>query len=515
VDTAQLQTAQKLVTDLGYYAANNLYITPKTGGLPIPFKFNRAQEYLHSRLEAQLRKTGKVRALVLKGRQQGISTYIGARFYHKTVTRKGTLTFIFAHDASASSSLFDMVQAYYDLSDQSFRPQLGSRNARELLFPSMRSGYKVGTAGSSGLGRGKTMQQVHWSEVAYSPDCEEHAAGLLQAVPDAPNTEVILESTAKGEGDYFHRACMTAAAGQSDYQLVFIPWYWQAEYTRAIEGDFAPEDDEQLYLDLFAENGLTNEHLNWRRFKIREFAGDVNRFKHEYPFTPEEAFEASDADSYIKAHLVRAARNTPSITSSAPFVMGVDPAAFGGDKFVVCVRKGRNLVAVKTYPQGYPHEQAQRLAQDIRQYTPQCVNIDAGGLGIGVIGCLRDLGYQHIVRKVDFGGKAVDADKYFNRTGELFGRARGWLEDVPVSFSCDEASAAAIQAELSGRKHTWHHNSQLRMEGKADFKKRLGYSPDKSDAFLLTFAELLPETAELARNRQQVLLAKTDWSPFA
>ena len=42
-----------------------------------PFLFNRAQKYIHERLEAQRAACGRVRALILKGRQQGCSTLIG------------------------------------------------------------------------------------------------------------------------------------------------------------------------------------------------------------------------------------------------------------------------------------------------------------------------------------------------------------------------------------------------------------------------------------------------------
>lgn len=519
MDTA---IAQRLLSDLDYYARHQLKIVTKQGGAPQPFIFNRAQTYLHQRLEDQRRTTGKVRALILKGRQQGCSTYVGARFYHKTVCNHGRLTFIFAHDSAASDSLYGMVQTYYDLSDPSFRPVLGARNHKELLFPGLRSGYKVGTAGTQGLGRSKTFQHVHWSEVAYSPNANDHAAGILQTVADMPDTEIILESTANGEGDYFHLACMQALAAVGDFQLVFIPWYWQDEYRRPVPAEFQLEQpstdgqtSEQEYYDLFAKDGLTLEHMAWRRAKIAEFNGEVSRFKHEYPFTPEEAFEASDEDSYIKAMLVRAARNTAPIASTAPLVFGVDPAALGGDKFKVCHRKGRNVTKIETYPAMYPHESARRLAADIQKYRPARVNIDVGGLGIAVYGCLLDMGYGHVIHKVDFGGAAIDPDHNYRRVAEMFRGARGWFEDGPVSISCDEKSAAALQAELSARKHTWHNNSQLRMQDKESFKKLLGYSPDTADSFILTFAEPVPENATFRPSQQQVITANIDgWNPY-
>jgi hypothetical protein len=515
---------RRLLTDLTFYAPAQLKIMPKSGGRAIPFDLNRAQAYLHDRLEDQRKRTGKVRAIILKGRQQGCSTYVGARYYHKTVCNHGLLTFIFAHDTAASESLYGMVQNYYDLSDPSFRPELGARNHKELLFPVLKSGYKVGTAGTKGLGRSKTFQMVHWSEVAYSPNAADHAAGILQTVADLPDTEIILESTANGEGDYFHLAAMQAIAGVGDFELIFIPWYWQQEYTRRTPPDFAleqPKDDEdftseQEYMDLFHKDGLTFEHLAWRRAKIAEFNGEVSRFMHEYPFTPEEAFAASSAESYIKALTIKKARQTAPIQSNAPMVFGVDPAALGGDKFKVCHRKGRTVTKVDTYPAMYPHESARRLAQDIQKYRPMRVNIDVGGLGIGVYGCLIDMGYGNIVHKVNFGGASSDPDNNYRYVDEMFRGAWNWFADGPVSIACDEKNAAAIQSEISGRKHKWHNNSQLRMEPKAEFKKRMQYSPDTGDSFLLTFAELLPENPQLrpGMNGQTMQAGIEGWDPF-
>lgn len=69
-----------LKNDFERYAKACLKIRTKAGSIE-PLILNRSQLYLHERLEKQKRKQGKVRALVLKGRQVGISTYIGGRFY--------------------------------------------------------------------------------------------------------------------------------------------------------------------------------------------------------------------------------------------------------------------------------------------------------------------------------------------------------------------------------------------------------------------------------------------------
>jgi hypothetical protein len=75
---AEGERATRLANDLEFFATERLKIRPKAGSLA-PFDFNPAQHELHRRLEEQKAKTGRVRAIVLKARQMGISTYVAAR----------------------------------------------------------------------------------------------------------------------------------------------------------------------------------------------------------------------------------------------------------------------------------------------------------------------------------------------------------------------------------------------------------------------------------------------------
>ena len=79
-----LDHTERLQADLPYVAEQVLRIRPKAGGLS-PLVFNAAQAELHKRSEEQKARTGRVRAIVLKARQMGISTYIAARYYKRTV----------------------------------------------------------------------------------------------------------------------------------------------------------------------------------------------------------------------------------------------------------------------------------------------------------------------------------------------------------------------------------------------------------------------------------------------
>src|SRR5690606_37654597 len=109
----ELNLRRTLRDDFGVYSRACLKIRTKAGTTE-PLVLNRSQAYLHDRLEKQRRTKGRVRALVLKGRQVGISTYIGGRYYWRTTHGRGFKTFILAHTDDASSNLFNMAKRFHD-----------------------------------------------------------------------------------------------------------------------------------------------------------------------------------------------------------------------------------------------------------------------------------------------------------------------------------------------------------------------------------------------------------------
>ena len=140
--------------DFQFFAENFFKIRTKTGAVE-PFILNRAQLYIHQRLEAQRKETGKVRAIILKGRQQGCSTYVQARYFHKTITNRGIKTFILTHEGAATKNLFEMTKRYYEYLPEGLCPRANRDSQKELKFESIDSGYAIGTAGAKGTGRAR------------------------------------------------------------------------------------------------------------------------------------------------------------------------------------------------------------------------------------------------------------------------------------------------------------------------------------------------------------------------
>lgn len=312
----------RLMTDFAHYAAKCLRIRSKSGRI-LPMKMNSAQEYIHARLEEQLMTTGRVRALILKGRQQGCSTYVQARFYWKVTHRRGVRAFILTHLDDASRGIYGMVQRFYENCPEAVRPQAAKLSSREMIFGKLDSGYAVGTAKSSGVGRAQTLQYFHGSEVAYWAQAESHVSGVLQAVPDEKGTEVILESTSAGAAGLFYQMCSDAQKGRGRYIFIFVPWFWQAEYSKAPTDGFEPTAEEK---EIAAAHALTDAQIYWRRCKIEEL-GSVWTFRREYPSTADEAFH-SDREGALwdRATIDQNRRHSADAPDMKRIVIAVDPA---------------------------------------------------------------------------------------------------------------------------------------------------------------------------------------------
>ena len=300
VDFKNPEVRKRLLNDYHYYAENALQIKKKSGGFT-NFQFNTAQLYVHSMIEKQKQKTGKVRAIILKGRQQGMSTYVEGRFYWLTTHWKGMNTFILTHESKATSNIFNMAKRFYDYSPDQVKPFLSKNNSNELIFGNLGSGYAVGTANTAASGRSMNLQLFHGSEVAYWENEASTVSGVMQSIAEEPGTEVVLESTANGAGGLFYRYWHLASIGEIDFIPIFVPWYWQLEYRREPGIDFERTEEEKEYADKivkFTNNfygkpyDITDSQLAWRRAK-KSLMLNEETFLSEYPYCPEESFVMS------------------------------------------------------------------------------------------------------------------------------------------------------------------------------------------------------------------------------
>ena len=481
--------AARLRSDLPYFAEHALKLRPKSGPLE-PFLLNAAQKKLHEVIEAQKAKTGRVRVVVLKARQLGVSTYVAARLYHRTINNPGLRTIIIGHERRASSNMFDIVKRFHDNMPEDLRPSIGVSNREELIFDRIDSGYLVSVASGEGTGRSATAQLLHASEAAFWDDLPLQMASLMQTVPDLAATEIIIESTANGYND-FHTLWRKAESGESEFLPVFLPWSLDAGYRRALPEAFTMDLEEFKLAEL---HNLDKEQIAWRRAKINQL-GSAEYFSQEYPITPSEAFISSTFDSFIPASLVIKARRE-KVEPYGPLIVGVDPAGMGADRTSIAWRRGRCITKIESRRGLDTMEVVGWIQSIIRTDKPDRVNVDVGGLGIGVFDRLMELGHsRNVVQAVNFGGKPVEpaqldergqpAGGPANRRSEMWSNLKKVLEDGRFSLPDRDL----LQADLVSVGFKFTSDGRLLLESKQDLRKRGVPSPDEGDAVALCFSE--------------------------
>lgn len=274
----------------------NLLMIPDKEGNDVEFRLNPAQ----AKLDAQL--TG--RDVIPKARQQGISTYFLARNLVRCIGHRNRRAVIITHEREASERLLYRVH-YMVKNFRGPKPIMNRESINLISFEKTGSLFYIGTAGSKTFGRGDTITDLHCSEVAFWSDPQKILSGLFQAVPKSGN--VSIESTGNGVGNYYHKTCMRAAQGQSQYRMHFFPWHTFPEYElqltpeleQAILNNLLPELEE---IEIMEKFDLTAGQLAWRRMKLEELDYNFSEFKQEYPMTLEECFQSTGRSIF---HIVR------------------------------------------------------------------------------------------------------------------------------------------------------------------------------------------------------------------
>ena len=285
--------------DALWYLENFVYIRTKDQSL-VKLCMKPAQKRLYDIIAAERAAGRPVRIVILKARQLGFSTVIEALFFHDTATRRLVETLIIAHSSDATTKLFRMNKLFFDKLPKALRPMRKNSNAREIVFenpekdaekkarnPGLLSAIRCVTAGSDGAGRGSTLTNVHASEAAFWRSMKETLDGLLSAVPDDPQTAVIIESTPNGFNE-FKDFWDDAVAGRNGFLPLFFPWYEEPGYRKEVPPGTEWTEDELALKETYE---LDDEQLAWRRWCIRNnLGGDEVKFRQEYPSCPEEAF---------------------------------------------------------------------------------------------------------------------------------------------------------------------------------------------------------------------------------
>ena len=246
------------------------------------------------------------RKIILKSRQQGISTLFLAYYLDSCLTKPGYQAGIQSYGQDEAEKLSKRAELMWNELDQNIKDLLGltlvSNNSKGMTF-SNGSILKIGNF------RGDTLQGLHVSELGkiakkYPEKAKELKTGAFQAV--SVNNKITIESTAEGRTGLFYimwqkattRADSTQDLTPLDFQPIFLSWLEDPDCQLFHEFPISKEArkyGEEIEKDLDIK--LTDSQWWWLAAKMDELEED---FDQEYPATPEKAFATQIEGMYFK-----------------------------------------------------------------------------------------------------------------------------------------------------------------------------------------------------------------------
>lgn len=303
-DTPQLelppQTQEFIDTKLSskLWRLDNLYtIIDKDGNKRI-MRLNSAQKKV-------LKKFKHNKKIILKSRQQGISTLYLAYYLDSCIFTENFSAGIQSVGQDEADKLAKRAELMWEEFDPDIKELLGikltSNNQKGMSF-SNKSILKIGNF------RGDTLQGLHVSELGkiakkYPDKARELKTGAFQAV--GKNNKITVESTAEGRSGLFYemwtkaeiKSLQKATLTPIDFQAIFLSWLEDPDCTLDQKVPI-PRELEEYFAALEAELDitLTKEQKWWYTAKKTEELGDD--MMQEYPATPDEAFMSIRDGSY-------------------------------------------------------------------------------------------------------------------------------------------------------------------------------------------------------------------------
>src|SRR5271157_974799 len=290
---------------------SKLAIKDRDRNVSVPFVFNPNQFKTHQIVSAAYEKHGWIRAIILKARRVGMSSYIDGLATVHCVGRAQAHAMIVAHLKDVADKGLFRVPRDLATSLNDRMPGSVEVMARSLKFPHTagESNLDIATAGSVGAGRGLTLTFLHLSEAASYPG-QGSFLSILPAVSKAPDTVIALESTAQGRtgiGETFYEywnGAHAPGARWNGFTPIFLSWMDDPACHRPeTEAEDAPASDfekELMGKPFFAKRS----QIAWMRMVLEgECRGSELMFNQEYPHSSEVAFVATGDPAFTQSEI--------------------------------------------------------------------------------------------------------------------------------------------------------------------------------------------------------------------
>jgi len=314
-----------------YFISNFYANRMEDGGFKGLYPLFDSQEILHDEYRKLEKEYGKVRALVLKARQMGSTTYNCAEFFHKTIFAEHMNSIIVGQDEDQTQFIMGMYESALDFIPWWMRPRIKiKQTGKQINFdekddvlrqtrPGLKTWIYADNANKpSGVGRGRTFGRALLSELAFWQNGSQLSKSLFPTM-NTTDGFYIMESTANGRNDFWHNLYRRAEAGKIDWHPIFIPFYRRDKtYSLPIrkgQGFVLTQEENEMRIRIQEKDGvfIKDETFNWMRNKKEEFVatdGDDMMFSQEYTSTPEESFQSSAVTAFPRGIINRYSKLT-------------------------------------------------------------------------------------------------------------------------------------------------------------------------------------------------------------
>jgi hypothetical protein len=123
---------------------------------------------------------------------------------------------------------------------------------------------------------------------------------------------------------------------------------------------------------------------------------------------------------------------------------------------------------------------AHHVAEAIKRERPLQVFVDGSGIGAGVVDMLRQLNFS--VVDVNGGNSSLNP-RFLNKRAEMWYEGKEFIEGL-----CELPPDQKLKEELTCVEYDFTDKGRIRLDRKSDIQEQYGFSPDRADALMLTFA---------------------------
>lgn len=277
---------------------NNIYNIKAKDKSTVNFSLNPLQEQITKTINTLKHRRKPIRIIILKPRQIGCTTFFCIHNFDQVYWAENQFCAVIAHKQDKAREIFkEIIKFQYDNLDPSIKFKAYNDAANQIGWRETQSQIVV-----TSDGHGITPNLLHLTEVARMKNPKEMIGEALQGVPKQGG-EVVMESTANGQGGFFYDAWMDSVSNQDGvWTPIFLKWYKAPDYELSWEIGAKLTDREKELLKKHGNDGLTKRNLAFRRWVIEEgfrsrldeetgLSGEL-LFQQNYPMTPEEAFIA-------------------------------------------------------------------------------------------------------------------------------------------------------------------------------------------------------------------------------